>query len=67
MANNHLRLDAAALLVARLYRSEDYARAGVPMLPVTHGRKYTQLQVLLYTLILFAASLLPYVIRMSGL
>ncbi len=50
-----------------LYRTEDYARAGVPMLPVTHGRKYTQLQVLLYTLILFAASLLPYVIRMSGL
>jgi heme o synthase len=50
-----------------LYRTEDYARAGVPMLPVTHGRKYTQLQVLLYTLVLFAVSLLPYVIRMSGL
>jgi protoheme IX farnesyltransferase len=50
-----------------LYRAEDYARAGVPMLPVTHGRKYTQLQVLLYTLVLFAASLLPYVVRMSGL
>jgi protoheme IX farnesyltransferase len=50
-----------------LYRTEDYARAGVPMLPVTHGRRYTQLQVLLYTLILFAVSLLPYVIRMSGL
>jgi len=50
-----------------LYRTEDYARAGVPMLPVTHGRKYTQLHVLLYTLILFAVSLLPYVIRMSGL
>jgi protoheme IX farnesyltransferase len=50
-----------------LYRTEDYARAGVPMLPVTHGKRYTRLQVLLYTLILFAASLLPYVIRMSGL
>ena len=50
-----------------LYRTEDYARAGVPMLPVTHGRKYTQLQVLLYTLILFAVSLLPYVAGMSGL
>ena len=50
-----------------LYRTEDYARAGVPMLPVTHGRKYTQLHVLLYTLILFAVSLLPYVVRMSGL
>jgi heme o synthase len=50
-----------------LYRTEDYARAGVPMLPVTHGRRYTQLQVLLYTLILLAVSLLPYAIRMSGL
>jgi heme o synthase len=50
-----------------LYRTEDYARAGVPMLPVTHGKRYTRLQVLLYTLILFAASLLPYAIRMSGL
>ena len=49
-----------------LYRTADYARAGVPMLPVTHGRDYTRLQVLLYTLILFAVSLLPYVIRMSG-
>jgi protoheme IX farnesyltransferase len=50
-----------------LYRTEDYARAGVPMLPVTHGKQYTRLQVLLYTLILFAVSLLPYVIRMSGM
>jgi protoheme IX farnesyltransferase len=50
-----------------LYRTEDYARAAVPMLPVSHGRKYTQFQVLLYTLILFGASLLPYVLRMSGL
>ena len=49
-----------------LYRTNDYARAGVPMLPVTHGREYTALQVLLYTLILFATTLLPYVIRMSG-
>jgi len=49
-----------------LYRTADYARAGVPMLPVTHGRDYTRLQVLLYTLILFAVSLLPYVVRMSG-
>ena len=49
-----------------LYRTEDYARAGVPMLPVTHGKVYTRLQVLLYTLVLFAASLLPYVTRMSG-
>jgi protoheme IX farnesyltransferase len=49
-----------------LYRTEDYARAGVPMLPVTHGKAYTRLQVLLYTLILFAVSLLPFAIRMSG-
>jgi protoheme IX farnesyltransferase len=49
-----------------LYRTDDYAKAGVPMLPVTHGKRYTRLQVLLYTLILFAVSLLPYVIRMSG-
>jgi protoheme IX farnesyltransferase len=49
-----------------LYRTEDYARAGVPMLPVTHGKPYTRLQVLLYTLILFGVSLLPYGIGMSG-
>ena len=50
-----------------LYRTEDYARAGVPMLPVTHGKQYTRLQVLLYTLILFAVSLLPFAAGMSGL
>jgi len=50
-----------------LYRADDYARAGLPMLPVTHGRKYTQLQVLLYTVILYGVSLLPYVVRMSGM
>src|SRR5688572_8706030 len=50
-----------------LYRTEDYAKSGLPMLPVTHGKPYTRLQVLLYTLILFAVSLLPYVIRMSGM
>jgi protoheme IX farnesyltransferase len=49
-----------------LYRTEEYAKAGVPMLPVTHGKPYTRLQVLLYTLILFAVSLLPFVVRMSG-
>jgi len=50
-----------------LYRTEEYAKAGLPMLPVTHGQAYTRLQVLLYTLILFAASLLPFVARMSGI
>jgi len=49
-----------------LYRVEDYAKAGVPMLPVTHGKDYTRLQVLLYTLILFGVSMLPYAVRMSG-
>ena len=49
-----------------LYRSEDYARAGLPMLPVTHGNAYTRLQILLYTFVLFAATLLPYVHGMSG-
>jgi heme o synthase len=49
-----------------LYRSEDYARAGLPMLPVTHGNEYTRLQILLYTFVLFAATLLPYVHGMSG-
>jgi protoheme IX farnesyltransferase len=49
-----------------LYRCEDYARAGLPMLPVTHGSDFTRLQILLYTLILFAATLLPFVYGMSG-
>jgi protoheme IX farnesyltransferase len=49
-----------------LYRRDDYARARLPMLPVTHGTRYTQLQIVLYTLVLFAVSLLPYAVRMSG-
>ncbi|MFM2059211.1 MAG: hypothetical protein RLY71_3596 [Pseudomonadota bacterium] len=49
-----------------LYRAEDYARAGLPMLPVTHGNEFTRLQVFLYTLILFAATLLPFIQGMSG-
>jgi heme o synthase len=49
-----------------LYRAEEYARAGLPMLPVTHGRRFTQLHVLLYTLILVAASLMPFAYGMSG-
>jgi heme o synthase len=50
-----------------LYRKREYAKAGIPMLPVTHGDRYTRLQVLLYTLILFAVSMLPFATRMSGL
>jgi heme o synthase len=49
-----------------LYRVEDYKRAGLPMLPVTHGSEFTRLHVFLYTLILFAATLLPFVQGMSG-
>jgi len=49
-----------------LYRSKEYAKAGLPMLPVTHGPEYTRLQILLYTVVLFAVTLLPYAIRMSG-
>ena len=49
-----------------LYRTEDFNRAGLPMLPVTHGQKFTRLYVLLYTLILIASTLLPFVYGMSG-
>jgi protoheme IX farnesyltransferase len=49
-----------------LYRVEDYRKSGLPMLPVTHGAEFTRLQVLLYTLVLFAATLLPFVFGMSG-
>jgi len=50
-----------------LYRTREYAKAGIPMLPVTHGALYTRRHVLLYTLVLFAVSLLPFATRMSGL
>jgi protoheme IX farnesyltransferase len=49
-----------------LYRAEDYRRSGLPMLPVTHGNAFTRLHVLLYTLVLFAGTLLPFVYGMSG-
>ena len=49
-----------------LYRKLEYAKAGVPMLPVTHGDKFTRLHVLLYTVILTAVTLMPFVTRMSG-
>jgi heme o synthase len=49
-----------------LYRAKEYAKAGLPMLPVTHGSAYTRLQILLYAVVLFAVTLLPYAIRMSG-
>ena len=49
-----------------LYRVEDYRKAGLPMLPVTHGNEFTRLQILLYTLVLFASTLLPFIFGMSG-
>ena len=50
-----------------LYRRDEYAKAGVPMLPVTHGEKFTRLNVLLYTIILVTCSLLPFAVKLSGL
>lgn len=50
-----------------LYRRKEYARAGIPMLPVTHGEAFTRLHLLLYTLILFAVTLLPFATGMAGL
>ena len=50
-----------------LYRRREYERAGIPMLPVTHGEAYTRLHLLFYTLILVAATLLPFATGMAGL
>jgi protoheme IX farnesyltransferase len=49
-----------------LYRKHEYAKAGVPMLPVTHGDAFTRLHLLLYTVLLAASTLLPFVVGMSG-
>ena len=49
-----------------LYRVEDYRKSGLPMLPVTHGNEFTRLQILLYTLVLFAACLMPFAYGMSS-
>ena len=50
-----------------LYRRAEYAKVGMPMLPVTHGEEFTRLHILLYTIILFAVALMPYGHGMSGL
>ena len=50
-----------------LYRTQDYAKAGLPMLPVTHGAAFTQLHIVLYTVVLVLVTMLPFIIRMSGL
>lgn len=49
-----------------IYRCDEYARAGIPMLPVTHGHEFTRLHILFYTVVLFLVSLLPFVFYMSG-
>jgi protoheme IX farnesyltransferase len=49
-----------------LYREKEYGRAGIPMLPVTHGSQFTRLHILLYTLLLTAVTVMPYATRLSG-
>lgn len=49
-----------------LYRAKDYENAGLPMLPITHGGRFTRLHILLYTLALLATTLMPFIIGMSG-
>lgn len=49
-----------------LHRKEDYKKASIPMLPITHGDRYTRLHILLYTIILFGVSLLPFATKMFG-
>lgn len=49
-----------------LYRTNDYAKSGLPMLPITHGQQFTRLHILLYSIALLATTLLPYVVGMSG-
>ena len=49
-----------------LYREKEYAKVGIPMLPVTHGREFTQLQILLYTVLLAAVTIMPFATHMSG-
>ena len=49
-----------------LYRYEDYKKAGIPMLPVTHGQKFTRLNILLYTFLLCAVTVMPFAVHMSG-
>tara|TARA_E500000331_G_scaffold306125_1_gene310244 strand:- start:157 stop:1032 length:876 start_codon:yes stop_codon:yes gene_type:complete len=49
-----------------IYRKDEYAKESIPMLPVTHGVAFTKLQIVLYTIILFIVSVLPYAVLMSG-
>jgi protoheme IX farnesyltransferase len=49
-----------------LYRNKDYEKSGLPMLPVTHGQRFTRLHILLYSVALLATTILPFVVRMSS-
>jgi len=49
-----------------IYRKEDYAKAGIPMLPVTHGNDFTRLQIIFYTVLLLLVSLLPFLVGGNG-
>lgn len=49
-----------------IHREKDYAKAGIPMLPVTHGAEFTKTSILLYTILLIVVCLMPYLIGMSG-
>ena len=50
-----------------IYRFDDYKNAEIPMLPVTHGIMHTKLNILLYTILLVVVTLLPFIVKMSGL
>ena len=50
-----------------MYRRDDYAKSGLPMLPITHGLKFTQFHIWLYTIVLVATTMLPFAVKMSGL
>ncbi|WP_189346295.1 heme o synthase [Undibacterium macrobrachii] len=50
-----------------MYRRDDYAKSGLPMLPITHGPEFTRFHIWLYTIALFATTLLPYAVKMSGM
>ncbi|MFZ6815933.1 heme o synthase [Undibacterium sp. Rencai35W] len=50
-----------------MYRRDDYAKSGLPMLPITHGLEFTRFHIWLYTIALFATTMLPYAVHMSGL
>ena len=50
-----------------IHRKDEYAKVGIPMLPVTHGHYFTRIQILLYTILLFIVTLMPYLVKMSGL